>query len=488
MGKDREGKFHPKKGKPSGSGHEESIGLTSPNTTGSVEEYIELADKYTEGADELPANVKVRHPNRNVNKGEDKREDKSNKSNNKSSKSRREAENNDESKVVAEELPGILTKELFESLANHRGDFCVSIYIPTHRSGVEVNQMEDNLAFKNSLQQVTSTLKSKDVDQEMIQRMLEPAHDLVRNTSFWRNLNQGLAVFIADNYFKYIKMPDAPKTEVQVNSSFLLKPLVNAMTIKEYFYLLVVSKKQAKFFRADAFGMQQIQIDELPNGVEDVVHFEEKEDQKLFRSESGQAGKGAAFHGHGAGKPDEKEHLAIYLEEVDETLWEEVLNKENAPLLLAGVEYLLPIFRSVSHYKNIWKDGLTGSHEHDDLNSLYAQAREIMDPYFCERTKKALENYGNQSATALTSNKPADIIPAAHYSRVGHLFVIKEEHIWGTFNEMDNVLEIHETKQEGDECLIDKAVIKTILNGGDVHFLSREDMPGDGSIAALMRY
>jgi hypothetical protein len=485
MGKDREGKFQPRKGKPSGSGKDEGIGLNQP-LTGSLENYIKMADKYTEGADELPANVKVRHPNRNLDKGEEKKDDKPvNKS---SYKSKTETYSDNQSETVGQELPGVLTKELFTSLATYKSENCISIYLPTHRAGVEVNENADNITFKSSLQNAANTLKQKGVDSLKIQKILEPGYELLRNDPFWRSLNQGLAFFIADGFFKYVKMPDKPRNEIMVNSSFMLKPLVNAMTVKEYFYLLVLSKKQAKFFKADGFGMVQLEIDELPNGVVDVVHFEEKEDQKLFRTESAQAGKGAAFHGHGEGKPDEKESLALYLEEVDETLWEEVLNRENAPLLLAGVEYLLPIYRSVARYKNIWPEFMKGSHEHDDFNSLFREARNIMDPYFRERTKKALEMYGNQSATALTSSIPADVIPAAHYSRIWHLFVRKDEHLWGTFNEMENILNVHETKQDGDECLIDKAVIKTILNGGDVHFVSAEDMPANSNLAALMRY
>jgi hypothetical protein len=485
MGKDREGKFHPRKGKPSGSGKEDSAKLDTP-VVGSIEQYIDLADKYTEGPDEMPANVKIRHPNRNVNKGEEK---KSEKPVNKSSyKSKNDTFGDDQIKVNAEELPGILTKELFTDLASFTSEHSISVYMPTHTAGVEVNENADNISFKTALQNVAAQLKQRGLDQAGIQKILEPGYELLRNDTFWKNLTRGLAVFMSQGFFKYVKMPDSPREEHMINSTFMLKPLVNAMTVKEYFYLLVISKKQAKFFKADAFGISQIDVPELPNGVTDVVHFEEKEDQKLFRSESGQAGKGAAFHGHGAGRPDEKEHLAIYLEEVDKTLWEEVLNRENVPLLLAGVEYLLPIFRSVSHYNNIWPEVLKGSHEHDDLNSLYQQARTIMEPYFRERTKKALEMYGNQSATALTSSIPADVIPAAHYSRIWHLFVRKDEHLWGTFNEMENVLELHDEKQEGDECLVDKAVIKTILNGGDVHFISREDMPADSPVAALMRY
>jgi hypothetical protein len=483
MGKDREGKFHPGSGKPSGSGKEQSKELNSLKT-GSIDQYLELADRYTEGADEMPA--KVRHPNRNPNKHVEKKNDKQlNKS---AGRSKDETSSENKFSSVRGEMPGVLTKELFADLANFKGDNCVSVYLPTHRAGVEVNENADKLSFKSILQNVSNTLKQKGVDVLQIQKILDQGQELLRNDTFWRNLDQGLAVFMAENFFRFAKMPDAPRGEIMINSTFMLKPLVNAMTVKEYFYLLVMSKKQVKFFRANAFGIVQLQLDELPNGVTDVVHFEEKEDQKLFRTESAAAGKGAAFHGHGAGKPDEKEHLALYLEEVDETLWEEVLSRENAPLLLAGVEYLLPIFRSVSHYKNIWPEGLKGSHEYDDINSLFENARMIMEPYFRERTEKALELYGNQSATALTSSLPSDIIPAAHYGRVWHLFVRKDEHIWGKFDEKENILNINDTKQDGDECLIDKAVIKTILNGGDVHFVSRDHMPADSPVAALMRY
>lgn len=485
MAKDREGKFHPKKGKPSGSGKEEGVGVESP-FVGSHEQYREMADKYTDGADEMPDEFRIRHPNRNVNKSEARREDR--RSDRRSNKSRNETFTEDRSSATVEELPGVLTREIFQSLADYRGDICISVYMPTHKAGVQVNEMQDNINFKTSLQQVTSSLKANGVDGLQIQKILEPGYELLRNDSFWRSLSNGLAVFIADGFFKYVKMPDTPTNELLINNSFLLKPLVNAMTIKEYFYLLTVSKKKARFYRADAFGMQEIEIPELPNGIEDVVHLEEKTDHKLYRTESRQNGTGASFHGHGAGKPDDKENIALYLEEVDDTLWDEVLNRENAPLLLAGVEYLLPIYKSVTDYGNIWDDVITGNQEYEDTNALYEKARKVMEPYFCQRTKKALENYGNQSATALTSTLPEEIIPAAHYGRVWHLFLVKGTHIWGTFNEAENVLDIHAEKQEGDECLVDKAVIKTILNGGDVHFLSREDMPAGSEIAALMRY
>ncbi len=69
MGKDRNGVFHPGKGKPSGANKEEGLGLqaTEPEK---MDEYLEITDKYTTGEDELSEGVPVRHPNRNVSKGE----------------------------------------------------------------------------------------------------------------------------------------------------------------------------------------------------------------------------------------------------------------------------------------------------------------------------------------------------------------------------------------------------------------------------------
>jgi hypothetical protein len=491
MGKDREGKFHPRKGKPSGSGRvETSAGLKNVNSGAMDDGYMEIADKYTVGEEEPAPNIHVRHPNRNVDKGEERKPDKrdNNDDTNASQKSRTQTFTVSRRDTTVEELPVNLSKEQITSLAGHTDDHCITIYIPTSQAGVEKNEQKDIIAFKNALQQVTYQLRQRGVDQGVIEDLLKPGYDLIRNNEFWLNLSQGLAVFVADGFFKYIKLPMAPKEEVFINSSFYMSPLIPVMTSREYFYVLVLSKKQSKLYRANAFGMTFIPVPELPNGVDDVVHFEEKDDQKLFRTDTSGAGHGANFHGTGAGKPDEKQHIAMYFDEVDETLWKAILNKENVPLLLVGVEYLIPIYRQVAEYKNIWPDAVTGNHEYDDTDSLYQQAWQVMAPYFLERFNKARENYGNQSATELTSSIADDVIPAAYYGRVSTLFVRKDDHIWGSFDEMNNELAIHDTREEKDEDLVDKAVIKTLLNGGEVHIVEKERMPADSQLAAIMRY
>jgi hypothetical protein len=433
---------------------------------------------------EIPSDLPARHPNRNTSKGED-----FSKAESTQNKSRNATYTEEFTTTVPEELSGNLTKELFVELAGYDQPPCVSILLPTHRAGMEVNEQVDMTAFKSALQQAEKILKEKGADQMLIKKMLKPGYDLLREDKFWYQQSDGLAVFIADGYFKYLKLRAPLIQHVEVNTSFYMSPLVPFMVRSEYFYLLEIHKKFPRLYRVDALGIEHLQIEEMPTGVDDVVHFEEKEDDELTRAGGGsKSGGGVNFHGLGGGQPDQKDNIALYLEEVDDTIWKKYLHRENVPLLLAGLEFVIPIYRSVSDYNFIWPEALTANYQYQQVSKLYEDAMQVMKPYFEQPLKRALEDYGNKSATELTSVNVSKIIPATYYSKVSHLFVKKGSRIWGTFNEQDNKLDILDKESDNLDDLIDKAVIKTIQNGGEVYFMEANEMPEQGDLAAIFRY
>jgi hypothetical protein len=488
MGKDREGRFHPVKGKPSDDS-KEGLGLRATMNADDLEKDEEMTEKYTIAADKLAPGVRMKHPNRNASKDEDYKKENAHKSA-QSAKSTQQHFTEERSDVEPEEMPGILYKSLFEQLANYSSDCCITVYIPTHRAGMEVNEQQDKLSYKNALQQVQQQLLQKGLSQPAVEEILEPGYKLLREgDAIWRDMSNGLALFMSKDLFRYARLTGTPKEMVHINNSFYLRPLVPALADihNEYFYLLNVSKRKASFYRADGYYMEEIVIEELPNGMDDVVHFEEKEDNSLFRMAEGGTGS-ANFHGIGSGRPDEKQNLALYMKEIDRTLWQKVLAREHAPLLLAGIDYLLPIYRSVSAYQYIWPETLTGNFEHHSMPMLYAAAREKMQPFFNKPHEDALANYCNKLATPLTSSMPETVIPACYYGKVSDLFVDETIHLWGHFDAQNNQLQLHATKQDGDDCMVDKAIVQTILHGGQVHILPKEQMPKGSDIAALMRY
>jgi hypothetical protein len=343
MGKDRSGKFHPGKGKPSGINKEEGLGI-APTPPEQMEQYEEMTEKYTEGEDELSQVAHLRHPNRNTSKGEDTYKAKEN--NPESDTTVNNTLTEDRTPVTPEELPGVLTKDIFRDLALYQSSCCVSIYLGTHNAGVEVNERYDVISFKNALQQAESMLKERNVEATIIQNLLEPGYDLLRNDEFWLQQSPGLALFIADGYFKYIKMPVTATEYIVVEDTFYVTPLIPLMLSTEYFYLLVISKKQCKLFKADVFGIEHVRVEGLPKGLAEELG--DTDVATTFRA-GGRGGNGGAnFHGIGGGNNnDDKAYIANYLEAVDDVIWKQVLHNETAPLLLAGVEYLIPIYKSV---------------------------------------------------------------------------------------------------------------------------------------------
>jgi hypothetical protein len=227
-------------------------------------------------------------------------------------------------------------------------------------------------------------------------------------------------------------------------------------------------------------------VDGLPEDMTEVTGTAEKNSSTWRMGSHGGTG-GANFHGMG-GELDHKTDIANYLEAVDDVLYKQIFNKENAPLLLAGVDYLIPIYKSVCDYHNVYPEALTGSYEHTTCDALHAEAIALMKPYFDQRRNKAFELFKNNIANTLTASMISSVVPASYYGRVSHLFVQQGVHVWGQFEEMTGELEIHEQKNDNSEDLVDKAVEKTILNGGEVFLVEASEMPSEGEVAAVLRY
>lgn len=388
----------------------------------------------------------------------------------------------------AEPVDVRLSREEFIALSNHHGDTCVTLYMPAHKYGVEVNERQDAILFKHLLQQLQQQLLQKGLSREVVEATLQPGFDLQQDDAFWRRQQLGLGVFIAQDHFRYIQLPYSVDKQCYINHSFYTSPLLPLLTNNEQFYVLEITKKKIHFYEADAFGMREIDVPGMPDGIDDVVHFEEKDDMKLFRTQSAGHGHGANYHGIGAGKPDEKENISMYLDEVDETLWKEVLSTKHVPLLLVAVNYIIPLFKQRTRYRHIVDATITGNFDRESVNALYQKAKEAMRPYFEQKRVQAVDRYCNNIGNGLTSSVLDDVIPACYYSRADMLFVQKDAQLWGTFNEQDNKLALHGSEQPGDECLINAAAVKAVETGAEVFILEKDQMPADSPMAALMRY
>jgi hypothetical protein len=484
MGKDREGKFHPRKGRPAGEGV--AKGFDGHSNASEIEHQLQLEEQLNVSETGTPDTL--RHPNRNTSKASG-RPSANRKKSSKSTKSASSDNINTSQKAgtIQQEVTTIITREDFKNLEAISGTHFFSFYMPTHSLGLEVNEQRDRTEFKTSVQRLASQLEQEGQTAAR-ETLLTSTNQLISNDDLWRSQAKGLAVLITENFTRLIRLPYSPGQHAVSNKRFYLSPLLPMVMSREYFYVLLISKKQSKIFRVDRYGISPLTISELPDGIDDVVHFENKDNEGLFRTGSSGGGGGANYHGTGESGPDHKENIAAYLKEVDRTLHQYLLSKETAPLLLAGVDYLLSIFRKVSVYGHIAKEQIEGSNEHADLSTLHSEAISRMQDYFEEGKRSAMEAYGVKSNTSLVSTKTSEIIPAAYFSRVSKLFVREGAQIWGTFDEATSKLVIHSIQEAGDDNLVDRAIVKTIANGGDAYLFAENEMPGSADLAAVMRF
>src|SRR3954471_22639660 len=100
-------------------------------------------------------------------------------------------------KKTINSIMSFITSEEFIDIVNYKSSPCISVYLPTHRAGNEVNQKQDAIAFKNELQSTRLELLSEGLDEQLVNELLNPAFMLCKDDAFWNDQLSGLAVFIA---------------------------------------------------------------------------------------------------------------------------------------------------------------------------------------------------------------------------------------------------------------------------------------------------
>ncbi len=83
--------------------------------------------------------------------------------------------------------------------------WCVSIYMPTHRTGVDAQQ--DPIRLKNLLGEAEKRLSDQGGGTRDIQSLLEPVNKLLQASDFWQHQSDGLAIFLSSNGMRRYRTP-----------------------------------------------------------------------------------------------------------------------------------------------------------------------------------------------------------------------------------------------------------------------------------------
>lgn len=380
----------------------------------------------------------------------------------------------------------IITREELKTLAERSDEPCVSIYLPLHHAGADIQK--DPIRLRNLLREAGERLMSSGMRQRDADALLGPIYDLFENNRlFWRSPSRGLAIFRSREFLRYYRLPLEFGETAIVNTRFYLKPLLQLFSGNGRFYVLALSRSTLRLMEATRFDIREISPGQMPGSLAEALRYDEFEAQLQFAGAnmSGER-RSTIFHGHTA-EPDSKENLLRYFQMVDRAL-RDLLRNEQAPLVLAGVRYLHPIYREASTYPHLIENGIAGGTADLRLEELHEQAWRIIEPYFRTTLDEAMEQYNNLAGTGRTSADLSEVVPAACGGRINTLFIDDRTRLFGTYDPAAAMVHVAQEAHPGAEELSDLAAVHTLLNGGMVYPVGSHSVPGGAPMAALFRY
>lgn len=381
-----------------------------------------------------------------------------------------------------------------QHLNDIKKDNLISIYLDTHRYGKEVNEYQDAKNLKSALQQTSANLKDKDISDDKIDNLLQPAYKLVEDNDFWHHQLDGLAIFIAEDFFEYHRLPYQVHNICLVSNRFLLKPLLYSYSDNNIYYILTLSLEKVRLLEATEYGIHELDLEKiLPEGVNEVLSYYQFEQSLQMRSQQvGSQGNDKIYHGQGGGKVDTTPYIKEYFRKVNDELSRFFPSSSTSQIVLAGVEYLIPIFKEVSSIGSIADGFIKGNHDETKPGELHQKANEIMMPYQKELRNNRVAKYNQLAGSGNTSYNLEEIVKASVNGRIEALFVAKDASKWGKLGvENGPKVEIHQEYQEDDNDLVDISAVNTILNSGEAYFVEKDQIPEDtvdADLAAIFRY
>jgi hypothetical protein len=377
-------------------------------------------------------------------------------------------------------------------LVETNGKWHVSIYVPTHRAGNE--QQQDPIRLKNLLAQAEKKLLAYGVRRPEAEELLKPAQDLLQDGMFWQQGSDGLAIFISKDTSRIYRLPNRFEELVVVGKSFYVQPLLPLLNGNGNFYIFAISLNRPRLFQASKDNLNEVELQDVPANMDEALMIEDQEKHLGFQTMTantvgGTGGERPAIH-YGQGEEnDKKEKILRYFQEVDQGL-SRLLEDESAPMVVAAVDYLIPIYQQASTYRNLLKEGIVGSPDRQPLNELHSSAWKIVEPIFTRSQQEAIDRFkelhGQQNGLATDDLDTA--VKAAIGGRVETLLVPIGVQSWGRYDPATDSVHFDPEPTPENEDMVNYTAVQTILNSGNVYALPREQFPTEKEVAAILRY
>lgn len=358
-----------------------------------------------------------------------------------------------------------------ERLNAARSTPSVSIYMRTTPLTQEAQQ--DRIKLKNHLREAVTQLEAADTPKRSIWPIEEAVKEIIEDDEFWNHQANSLAILATPERIRTWRLPNHIEDQVAVSDRFHLKPMLRAVTFPHNAYVLAISVGHCRLVEISAdLPPHDVPVPGLPKNFNDALgkrsHTENRDGMA--------SGEGTS----------ESAMLNRYSRAVDQAL-RPILSGHERPLIIAAAEPLGSIYRAVSTYPHTAEAVIAGSADHRPDHELAAEARTILDGIYAEQLADMKSLFGERANQGRATGDIAGAARAATFGAVDTLIVDMDSHIPGTVGE-DGSVSFDETASAASYGVVDEITSRAIASGARIVAARREDIPGGGDLAAILRY
>jgi hypothetical protein len=363
------------------------------------------------------------------------------------------------------------TRAQVERLLMAREPSSVSIYLET--SPLSRGDAE-RIELKNLAGDASGQLERAGVDKDDIAAVDEEINDLVDDDEFWRYQARSLALFLTPTTVTTFRLANRLVNQVEVSDRFHLKPLLRAVTFPQAAFVLALAQQSVRLLQITSdLEPMHVELADLPKDVASAVGKSSIRDRAPSRRLQGSEG--------------QKTRMRQFARQIDQAL-RPLLNGVDLPLILAATEPIDSIFRSVNSFPNLVSASIQGNPETTSDADLAARARQVLDHLYATELRGIQELYALRTSQRRASGDIADVARAATYGLVDTVLVDIDEVVPGRIDEETGAVTTDDTDDAVNYGVVDEIARRVWLNGGRVLAVRRDDIPGEASVAAILRY
>ena len=364
------------------------------------------------------------------------------------------------------------TRSEILTLASARMQPSVTIYLAT--TPLTAAAQADRIALKNLGREAIAQLEAVGTDKRSIWPIEAALDEIGGDDGFWAHQANSLAIFITPDNVRTFRLPSRLTNAVHVSDRFHIKPLLRAVTFGQDAYVLAIGRGAVRLIEVSGdLPPHKVSVPGLPHDMGDAIHRR----SHTPRDRPGESGEATS----------ENALLTRYARVVDEVL-RPVLSGHERPLIIAATEPMMSVYRSVSSYAHTAPTGLGGSADHTADHVLASEARAVLDQLHAARIAELGSLFALREGQGRATTDVAQAARAATFGAIDTLIVDIDVTLPGTVDDETGAVSFAELDDAVTYGVVDEIVSRAMKSGTQIVSARKADVPGNGALAAILRY